>query len=80
MENYLGSCFGSSTVYRPAGSCLRDRCSSLKKEMVCCLLFMSTRIHFKTFLVGREPNLKGSSFLEVAFPNRQLRLLCKNTD
>lgn len=58
MENYLGSCFGSSTVYKSAGSCLRDRCTSLKKEMVCCHLFMSTRIHFKPFLVGREPNLR----------------------
>lgn len=80
MENYLGSCFGSSTVYELAGSCLRDRCSSLKKEIFCCHLFMSTRIYFKTFVVWRVPNLKASSFLEVAFPNGQFRWLCKNRE
>lgn len=80
MENCLGSCFGSSTVYKLAGSCLRDRCSSLKKEISCCHLFMSTRINFKTFVVWREPNLKASSFLEVAFPNGQFRWFCKNSE
>lgn len=39
MENCSGSCFGSSTVYKLARSCLRDRCSSLKKEILCCQLF-----------------------------------------
>lgn len=80
MESYLGSCFGSSSVCKWAGSCLRENCSSLKKEIICWHLFMSTRIHFKTLIVGRGSNLKASSFLKVAFPNGQLRLLCKNSD
>lgn len=41
---------------------------------------MSTKIHFKIFLVEREPNLKASSFLEAALPNGQLGLLCNSGD
>lgn len=59
---------------------LQDRCPSLTKEVICWHLFMSTKIHFKTLLAEREPNLKDSSFLEAALPNRQLRLLCINGD
>lgn len=52
----------------------------LTKELICWNLFMSTKIHFKTFLVEREPNLKAPSFMEVDLPNGQLRLLCINGD
>lgn len=59
---------------------LQDRCPSLTKEVISWHLIMSTKIHFKTLLAEREPNLKDSSFLEAALPNRQLRLLCVNGD